>query len=438
MKPQRYRIGILTFDEKDRLVYRPDALLSVDRQGRISEVRAVTSGRRSGLRGARALRGLLAIPGLIDAHCHASQYPAVANDGLELLPWLKQRIFPLESSFKGATARRTAERFFGDMIAHGTTTGCVNTAIWKESTDTCFKAARDAGLRVIMGKVMMDVHSYDKDYSRADRRTSRTETSLRESEELCRTWHGAANGRLLYAFTLRFALSCTPKIMYRAGRLADEYGAYIQTHLAENKGELEAIRRVFPESKSYTEIYAHLGVLGPRTLLAHGVWLTESEFKLIERFGANVVHCPGSNAFLGSGIADLGRLRAGRIATALGSDVAAGPSLCMFDVMRQAVYGQRLARAHGLHKKARGLYASEAFYMATLGGARALRLSGRIGSLAPGKEADFVVVDPAVYDTGFPDGKADPVKAVARLVYRGHRAAVTATFVAGRRIGGRL
>jgi len=354
VKPRRYRLSVLTFDERDRLVYRPDALLSVDERGRIDAVRALAPGSRAGVRGARDLRGLLAIPGLIDAHCHASQYPAVANDGLELLPWLKTRIFPLESAFKGATARRTARRFFGDMIAHGTTTACVNTAIWKESTDTCFKEARDAGLRVIMGKVMMDVRSYDKDFSRADRRTSRTEASLQESEELCRKWHGAANGRLLYAFTLRFALSCTPKLMHRAGRLADEYGAYIQTHLAENKGELEAIRRVFPMSRSYTEIYAHLGVLGPRTLLAHAVWLKESEFKLIERFGANVVHCPSSNAFLGSGIPDLGRLRAGRIATALGSDVAAGPSLCMFDVMRQAVYGQRWARAHELHRERGG------------------------------------------------------------------------------------
>ncbi len=437
MRPRKLRISVLTFDKKDRLVYWPDALLSVNARGRIDGLSRVGKS-RAGLRGAKDLRGLMAIPGLIDAHCHISQYPASAADGLELLPWLEKHIFPLESAFRGARARRAAKRFFKDLAAHGTTTACLYPAIWKDSTDICFQEAEAAGARVVMGKVMMDIHSYDRRYSRAGRAAGRMERSLRESEELCEKWHGRAGGRLLYAFTPRFALSCTPELMYRAGRLAERYCAYIQTHLSENADEVREIRRMFPKSKSYTEVYAHLGLLGPRTLAAHSIWLKESEYRLLERFGANVVHCPTSNAFLGSGIMNLGRFRGGKVTAALGSDVAAGPSLCMFDVMRQAVYGQRWAKAHRLYGPGDGLTAEDAFYMATLGAARTLRLSGRIGRLASKQDADFTVVDPAAYDADFGKGRVTAATAVSRLVFRGGRSAVRATFVAGRKVGGRL
>ena len=436
MKAVGYRLGVLTYDDRDNLLYWPDAVLSVDAKGRIASVRR--AGSVKGLRGVKDLRGKIAIPGLIDAHTHASQYPAVASDGLELLPWLDKHIFPLEKSFRGARARASAKRFFQDLAAHGTTTACVYTAVWKDSTDICFQEAQASGLRVVMGKVMMDVGSYDAHYGSGRAQAKATERSLRESEDLCIKWHGAANGRLLYAFTPRFALSCSPELMYRAARLADEYGAYIQTHLSENLDEVSAIRREFPKSKSYAEIYAHLGLLGPRTLLAHSIWLKEAEFRLLERFGAKVVHCPTSNAFLGSGIANLSRMKGGRIAAALGSDVAGGPSLCMFEVMRQAVYGQRWAKAHKIHKFAKGLDAGGAFFMATLGAARALRLSGRIGALTAGRDADFVVLDPAAYDADFAGPAKDAQTAASRMVFRAGRFAVKAVFVAGRKVWGRL
>ena len=137
MKAVGYRLGVLTYDDRDNLLYWPDAVLSVDAKGRIASVRR--AGSVKGLRGVKDLRGKIAIPGLIDAHTHASQYPAVASDGLELLPWLDKHIFPLEKSFRGARARASAKRFFQDLAAHGTTTACVYTAVWKDSTDICFQ-----------------------------------------------------------------------------------------------------------------------------------------------------------------------------------------------------------------------------------------------------------------------------------------------------------
>lgn len=429
MSGARYRLSLLTFDSRDRLRYWPDAVLAVDGSGAITEAGPARGAVR---RGTEDLRGLLAIPGLIDAHCHASQYPAVASDGLPLLPWLKTHIFPLERGFKGPAARERARRFFKDMASHGTTTACVFTSLWAESTDDCFKEAEAAGLRVVMGKVMMDRGSYDpRRMSPAKRRAA----SLSQSEALCRVWHGRAGGRLLYAFTPRFALSCSEELMRRAGELARRYGAYVQTHLSENREETAEARRLFPEARDYTDVYARAGLLGRRSVLAHCVWLSGREVRALASSGSAVAHCPTSNAFLASGIMDLGALRRAGVPAALGSDVGAGPSLCLFEVMRQAVGAQRCAAAHRLFRRPSGLDPAGAFHMATLGGARALGLGGRIGSLERGKEADFVLVEPAAYDPGFAPAR-DPGTAASRLVHRGSRAAVRAAFVAGRKVWG--
>lgn len=443
MQAKRYRLSVLTFGARGGLQYHPDAVLSVGEGGRIDEVRPVRGGAAARLKsggekkGVRDLRGFLAIPGLIDAHCHLPQYPAVAADGLELLPWLEKHIFPLEAAFRGERVRRLARRFFEDMTAHGTTTAAVYTSIWKQSADVCFDEALKAGVRVIMGKVMMDRGSYDKKFGLTHGAKNRTEVSLAESEELCRKWHGRGEGRLQYAFTPRFALSCTEKLMRESAALAERYGAYLQTHLAENRQEVREVKRAFPKARNYTDVYLRAGMLGPKTILAHSIWLSEIEMRMIQTSGAAVAHCPTSNAFLGSGIMNVARMRLGGIPLALGTDVAAGPSLCMFETMRQAVYLQRVAAAHRLFRRPAEPDPSKAFFMATLGGARALGLADKIGSLENGKEADFVVVDPSVYDTGAL-GPDDAETIVSRLVHRASRHAVKASFVAGKLVGGRL
>lgn len=429
MKERLLRVGALTLEGPGRLRHEPDAALVIDGRGRIAAVgpyRRVAGARRPD----RDLRGLLAIPGLIDAHCHLPQYPAVAAGGLELLPWLKRRIFPLERGFRGPAVRGRARRFFADMAAHGTTTACVYAAIWKDSAETCFEEAAASGLRVIMGKVMMDRGSYDP--ARPPGR-SRTELSLAQSEELCRRWHGRQGGRILYAFTPRFALSCSMALMRGAAELAARYGAYLQTHLSESPGEVAAVRAAFRGARSYAEVYDKAGLLGPRTVLAHSIWLAPAERALIAKRGAVVAHCPTSNAFLASGVMDAGALARAGVPLALGSDVAAGPSLCLFGVMRQALYGQRLAAAHRLFTGADRFRPEDAFGMATLGGARALGLGDRIGSLEAGKDADLAVLDPAAYDVGFPPARS-AAEALSRLVYRAERAAVREVYAAGRRI----
>ncbi len=430
MTPRSYRLSLLTFDSRGRLLYRPDALLRVDERGRFWRVGPVP---RRVPRGTSDWRGRLAIPGLVDAHCHLSQYPAVGADGSELLPWLRKNIFPLEKGFRGERARPLARDFFGELAAHGTTTAAVYTSIWRDSTEVCFEEALRSGLRVIMGKVMMDRRSYDSRFAAHHRGKSRTQVSLEQSLDLCRRWHGRGGGRIQYAFTPRFALSCSEALLSGAARLAAEHGAYIQTHLAENRREVEEVRRAFPEARDYTSVYHRAGMLGPRTILAHCIWLKEREYRLIEKTGSAVAHCPTANAFLASGVMDLARMRRGAIPVALGTDVAAGPTLCLFEVMRQAVYGQRLARAHGLFSRTPQHTAEKAFYMATLGGARALSLGERTGSIERGKQADFVVLDPSRFS---PSGirALDPGRVLSRMVYRAGRSAVVAVFVDGRRV----
>ncbi len=427
---EAYRLSLLTVTTSGRLAHHPDGLLEVDGAGRI-----VYAGKfRPGAGKAEDLRGLLAIPGLVDAHCHLSQYPAVASDGLELLPWLKCHIFPLERSFRGEKARLPARRFFRELAAHGTTTAAVYTSIWPDSTTVCFEEAERSGMRVIMGKVMMDRGSYDSGFSAHHPGEKRGAVSLTQSEALCRVWHGRADGRLQYAFTPRFALSCSPRLMEGVGRLAARYGAYIQTHLSENKREVADVEDAF--DRSYAEVYERAGLIGRRTILAHCIWLREAEFRILERRRPAVAHCPSSNAFLSSGVMDLGRLLKGKIPVALGSDVAGGPSLCLFTEMKQAIFAQRLAHASGLFEGPCPVTAEDAFSLATLDGARALGLEDRIGSLEAGKDADFVILDPADYEPEPGAPAASARDALSRMIYRAGRSSVRAAFVRGRKVFG--
>ncbi|TBR22405.1 guanine deaminase [bacterium] len=429
----RLRTAVLTLDRRGRPVHWPDALLVVD-GGRLAEARPLARGRAP--RGVLDRRGRLAIPGLVDAHCHLPQYPAVAADGGELLPWLKKNIFPLERRFRGEYARDLSRLFFTDLAAHGTTAAAVYLSVYAESAQTAFEEGERSGLRLVMGKVMMDRGSYDGDFARTHPRESRPHASLRESDQLCERWHGAADGRLRYAYTPRFALSCTEGLMRAAGAEAARRGAFVQTHLSENGAEVAAVRRAFPRAKSYADVYARAGLLGPRTLLAHGIWLSDAERRAVSGSGSTLVHCPTSNAFLESGVMDLPAARLAGCRLALGSDVAAGPSLDLFEAMRQSVFAQRLAKAHGLFKTPPQATPLKAFALATSGGARALDLPAGAGTLTAGAPADFVLLDPAAYDRFGP--AADAETALARLVYRGSAAAVRATFVAGRRVWGRL
>jgi guanine deaminase len=400
------------------------------------------------------LRPYWIMPGLVDLHSHLPQHEAVAMDGEELLPWLKTHIFPAEIRFEDPEwAARAARSYFRDQLALGTTTTVVYGSVHQEATHRAFQEAERSGIRCVLGKVMMDQHS-------PERLQEDTAASLAQSEELCVTWNGRDDGRLQYAFTPRFAPTCSMALLRGAGRLAEKHGAFIQTHLSENLDELQWVHELFPEASDYTDVYARAGLLGPRTLLGHCIHLAASERDAIRAAGAAVVHCPRSNAFLKSGIMPLRRWLDEGLAVGLGTDVGAGPSLDLWAEMAMACTASKLRWADqqtqgrrlghlGLPEPERlrihqalGLEPdqpidpAQAFTLATLGGARALGQGDRIGSLEAGKEADFIVVDPDQVDPAPGRTEAPAVEVLGRLLYRSDPRMIRATYIRGRRCHG--
>ena len=258
----------------------------------------------------------------------------------------------------------------------------VYAAIYEDSCEVGFEAAKESGLRVILGKMMMDVGSYGQLQPKKV-----LSVSLVESERLCRKWHRSEEGRLEYAFSPRFAVTCSEKMMRSAAELAARFEAYLQTHLAENREEIEKVHHLFMSARDYTHVYETCGMLTPRTVLGHCIHLNPREIAAIAAAQSSIAHCPSSNLFLGSGLIKLDQLLKAGIAVGLGSDVAAGPELNMWQVMRAAIEVQKARGAY--EPNLRPLRASEAFYLATQGGARALGKAKIIGTLDAGKEADF-------------------------------------------------
>ena len=373
-------------------------------------------------------RGTVAIfPGLIDCHTHLPQYSVVARGESELLPWLRQNIFPAEREFTGPKARQEAPQFFHELARHGTTTAMVYAAIYEDSCDIGFEAAARSGLRVILGKMMMDVGSYGQLQPRKI-----LSISLLESERLCQKWNGAADGRLEYAFSPRFAVTCSEKMMRGAAELATRFGAYLQTHLAENREEIEKVHHLFMGARDYTDVYEKCGMLGPKTMMGHCIHLNGREIDILAATHTRVAHCPTSNLFLGSGLMKLDQLLKAGIVVGLGSDVAAGPEVNMWQVMRGAIDVQKARRA--CEPGVRLLRPNEALYLATQGGANALGKGEILGTLDPGKEADFIVVNLSATQPypgqGISHLSAEDV--LALCIYRGGSHANLETYVRGK------
>jgi guanine deaminase len=370
-------------------------------------------------------------PGLIDIHTHLPQYPAVARGESELLPWLREHIFPVERDFSGPRARVLAPMFFRELARNGTTTAMVYTAIYEDSCDAAFEAAKESGLRVIMGKMMMDIASYGQLQPKKV-----LSVSLVESERLCRKWHNAEQGRLEYAFSPRFAVTCSEKMMRSAAELASRFNAYLQTHLAENKEEIEKVHHLYMGARDYTHVYEKCGLLTPKTVLAHCIHLNPREIEAIAVAQATVAHCPSSNLFLGSGLIKLDQLLKAGIVVGLGSDVAAGPELNMWQVMRAAVEVQKARTAY--EANLRPLRPGEALHLATVGGARALGKAEAIGTLDAGKEADLTVFDLAAAMPYPPEPSSldglSPEDVIALCVYRGGPHATVETYVRGKSV----
>ena len=411
--------------------HEPDGLLLVDDAGRITFVGSAAD-RPAEATTAIDLRPWILLPGMVDLHAHLPQLPnAGLGAGLDLLTWLDRYIFPLERGFDEAAAERLAPAAWRAFAGAGTTTALVYGAVYEASTDATFRAAEAHGIRAIVGKVMMDRGTYDPTI---DPKVI-LDQSLAESARLIDRWHGADDGRLRYAVTPRFAISCTADLLRESASLAAATGAYWQTHVSEDRGEIAEVARLFPEATDYVDVYDRAGGLGARTVLAHAVHLSDRELERLIETGTRVAHCPVSNLFLASGMMPLGRYLDAGLSLGLGSDVAGGPDLSIFTAMRTGFYVQNARRVAGV--EAGGVLTPlDWLRLGSLGGAEALGLGDVTGSLETGKEADVIAVDPAFTAPvpGIEDD--DPADIASRLIFRSHPDMVRAAWVRGRQLGG--
>jgi guanine deaminase len=424
--------------------HEPDALIDVDTDGRIARVAPFATAGESGVAavGTRGtlpsptvvdVRPFVALPGLVDLHAHLPQLPnAGLGAGLDLLTWLDRYIFPLEREFDDATAaERLAPAAFRAFAAAGTTTALLYGAVFAPSLDAAFAAAEAHGIRAVIGKVMMDRLTYD---SKIDPRAI-LEQSLRQSADLCSRWHMHDRGRLRYAFTPRFAVSCTFEMLRESASLARSTGAYWQTHVSEDRAEIAEVLRLFPDAVDYVDVYDRAGGLGDRTVLAHAVYLTDRELTRLVETRTRVAHCPASNLFLASGVMPLARYLEAGLLVGLGSDVAAGPDLSIFGAMRVGAYTQNALRVVAGDARAT-LSPLDWLRIGTLEGARVLGIDGEVGSIEPGKDADLILVDPSL-TAPLPGVTADdPADLMSRLIYRAHPSMVRAAYVRGRGLEG--
>jgi guanine deaminase len=414
--------------------HEPDGLVAVDDTGRIAFAGPAATAPQGILADALDLRPWVVLPGMVDLHAHLPQMPnAGIGYALDLLTWLDHVTFPTERSWSDATvAERLAPAIFEAFAAAGTTTVMAYGVVYEAAVEAAFRAAEAHGIRAILGKVMMDRDTYDPTIQPA----TILDRSLRESADLIGRWHGAADGRLGYAVTPRFAVSCTTHMLRESAALARATGTWWQTHVSEDPFEIAEVGRLFPDAIDYVDVYDRAGGLGAHTVLAHAIHLSDRELARLIETGTHVAHCPASNLFIGAGLMPLARYQAAGLSVGLGSDVSGGPDASIFSVMRVGGYAQ-MARRSMAADEGTFLDPLDWLRMGTLDGARALGLGDAIGSLEEGKEADLIAIDPA-YVAALPDQPADddPADLMSRLIFRAHPDMVRAAWVRGRRLEG--
>ena len=325
--------------------------------------------------------GRLILPGFIDTHVHSAQVDVIGSWGTQLLDWLHTHTFPAELRMaEPVHALQISSLFLHQLLAHGTTAACVFPTVHAASVEALFEAAHAQGMRLVAGKVLMDRHAPSALCDDLD--------DVDGADKVCRAlierWHG--HGRLAYAVTPRFAPTSSDAQLAMAGRLvADHPGVYVQTHVAENADEVAWVRELFPQARSYLDVYAQHGLLNDRAVLAHGIWLDDTDRALLHNTGAQIAFCPSSNLFLGSGLFGWQAARDAGVAVSLGSDVGGGTSLSM---RRTMLDGYKVQAMAGTRVSAWAL-----LHAATRGAAQALQLGAEIGSLDAGAAADLCVWD---------------------------------------------
>jgi 5-methylthioadenosine/S-adenosylhomocysteine deaminase len=326
-------------------------------------------------------RGGYVLPGLIQTHVHLCQtlFRGYADD-LELMDWLRKRVWPMEAAHTANTLRAAARLAATELLSSGTTT--VLTMETVHDTDVVFETIADTGLRATIGKCMMD-----SDSQVPRRLQEATRASIDESLALRHRWHGARNGRIRAAFAPRFAVSCSRTLLESVADLARQHDALVHTHASESQGEIAIVKQL-SGSRSNLEYLNDVRLASPRLCAAHCVWADEQDREILAAHDVKVMHCPGSNLKLGSGLAPVVEMRARGITVSLGADGAAcNNRLDMFEEMRLAAVLQAVRTRPG------ALPARDVLSMATRAGARTLGLEDDIGSLDVGKRADLIVVD---------------------------------------------
>ena len=323
--------------------------------------------------------GKIIAPGFIDTHIHFPQTDMIASPAPGLLPWLETYTFPTERKFSDIDHGREVASFFLDqLLSCGTTTAMVYCTVHAASVEAFFAESSARNLRMVAGKVMMDRNC-------PDFLADTAESGARDTETLIDKWH--KRGRQLYAITPRFAPTSTEAQLQLAGELATKYpDTYLQTHVAENTDEVAWVKSLFPNARSYLDVYDSYGMLRPRSMYGHCIWLDDHDRRRMAETQSAAAVCPTSNFFLGSGLFDFKRADEQQVPLALATDVGGGTSFSMLQTMNGAY---KMARMGGLY-----MPATRMFYMATLGGARSMQLEGTIGNFQPGAEADFIVLDP--------------------------------------------
>ncbi|MEO5772088.1 MAG: guanine deaminase [Burkholderiaceae bacterium] len=403
-------------DSSPGLRWRPDHWLLVEADGRIAGVQAEAP---DSSWSQKDHRGQLLMPGFIDTHVHMPQLEVIASYGTELLHWLETYTFPAELRYADPeVCAAGSKRFLDALLGHGTTSAVVFPTVHKASVDALFTAASERGMRLIAGKCLMDRNA-------PAGLTDTLDSAERDSEDLIARWHG--KHRLAYAHTVRFAPTSSDAQLALAGRLlAAHPGTYLQTHVAENRDELAWVAELFPDARSYLDVYARHGLIGARSVLAHGIWFDDADRALLGREGAHIAHCPSSNLFLGSGLCDWRGLEDAGAAVSLASDVGGGTSLSMLRTMADAYKVQALRGVR--------LPAWKALHAATRGAATALGLDREIGSFDVGCMADFVLWKYAVGPVASArDAAASSLhERVFALITLGDERNVVASHVAGR------
>jgi guanine deaminase len=365
--------------------------------------------------------GKLLMPGFIDTHVHYPQTDMIASPAEGLLPWLETYTFPVERQFEDpAHAAGVADFFLDELLRCGTTTAMVYCTVHPQSVDAFFAASEQRGLRMVAGKVMMDRNC--PDFLR-----DTAESGARDTETLIQRWH--KRGRSLYAITPRFAPTSTEEQLQLAGELARAYpDTFIQTHVSENEAECAWVRELFPKSRSYIDVYDSYGMMRPRAMYGHCIWLNERDRERMAETRSAAAICPTSNLFLGSGLFDFERADQAGVLLSLATDVGGGTSFSMLQTMNEAY---KVARLRGSY-----LPAMRMFYLATLGAARSMQLEGTIGNFSAGAEADFIVIDPQA--TPLLQRRTSRSESLEELLFAlallGDDRVIAATYSAGRQV----